>query len=41
VDFHTGYLDLLDAVTSDDVKKAAQDMLQSNRRIEVTMTSEE
>jgi len=40
VDYHTGYLDLLDKVSADDVKKVAQDLLKSNRRIEVTMISE-
>jgi len=40
IDYHTGYTDILNNISSDDVKKMAADMIKSNRRIEITMVSE-
>jgi len=40
IDYHTGFNEVLDAVTSDDVKQMAKDLLDAKRRIEVTMLSE-
>lgn len=41
IDYDTDYLQLLETVTPDDIRRVANDLLQSNRRIEVTMISEE
>ena len=40
IDYDTGYLQTLEAVTPDDIRRVASDLLQSNRRIEITMISE-
>lgn len=40
IDYHTGFLDILNSVTSDDVQQCAKDMLNANRRIEITQMSE-
>lgn len=40
VDFHTGYEDLLNGLTAQDIQQIAKDMLKSNRRIEITMMPE-
>lgn len=40
VDFHTGYEALVNSITPKDIQRVAQDILTSNRRIEVTMMSE-
>lgn len=40
VDFHTGYEALVNSITPKDIQRVAQDILKSNRRIEVTMMSE-
>ena len=37
IDYHTGFLDVLDAVTPADIQRIARDMQKSNRRIEITM----
>lgn len=41
VDFHTSYLSLLDALTPDDVRQMARRIVQSHRRLEITMKSGE
>ncbi len=40
VDFHTGYIDMVNGITANDIKKIADDILKQNRRLEVTMKSE-
>ena len=40
VDFHTGYEDLLNGLTAQDIQQIAKDVLKSNRRIEITMMPE-
>lgn len=40
IDFHTGYKQMVRNLTGRDVQKAAKDLLDSHRRIEVTMLSE-
>ena len=40
IDYHTGFLDILNSVTSADVQQCAKDMLNANRRIEITQVSE-
>lgn len=40
IDFHTGYEALVNSITPEDIQRVAQDILKSNRRIEVTMMSE-
>lgn len=40
IDFYTGYEELLNGITAQDVQQIAKDMLKSNRRIEITMMSE-
>lgn len=40
IDFHTGYEQLVNELTGEDVKRVADNLLRSNRRIEVTMQSE-
>lgn len=41
IDYDTDYLQILESVTPDDIRRVASDLLKSNRRIEVTMISEE
>lgn len=40
IDFHTGYKQMVRNLTGRDIQKAAKDLLDSHRRIEVTMLSE-
>ena len=40
IDYHTGYLDVLNKITASDVQQMAQDILKAKRRIEVTMIGE-
>lgn len=40
VDFHTGYVDLVNKITANDIKNMAKDILKQNHRLEVTMKSE-
>lgn len=40
VDFHTGYLDMINNVSGNDIRNIARDILKQNRRLEITMKSE-
>lgn len=40
VDFHTGYVDMVNGITASDIKNIANEILRQNRRLEVTMKSE-
>ena len=40
IDYHTGFLDILESITAADVQQCAKDMLKANRRIEITQESE-
>lgn len=40
IDFHTGYVDLVNKITAKDIQAIAKEILKQNRRLEVTMKSE-